>query len=142
MKLPRQILGVPLHPLLVHFPITFWLSVPVFDTLALVDGPELWWRLALVSTLIGVIMGMFAIITGFMEYLHRSAIDVSVRLAASHGVRTAIAWLIFTAKLIFILLASNSPIVIGICLMLDLFASGILVQGVFFGTRLAYRGTG
>jgi uncharacterized membrane protein len=53
MRLPRVAFGVPLHPLLVHFPIAFWLAVPVLDLAALYAGPEPWWTLALGATNIG-----------------------------------------------------------------------------------------
>ena len=43
MRLPRVAFGVPLHPLLVHFPIAFWLAVPVLDLAALYAGPAPWW---------------------------------------------------------------------------------------------------
>ena len=43
MRLKLRVFGVPLHPLLVHFPITFWLVVPVLDIAALFAGPEPWW---------------------------------------------------------------------------------------------------
>jgi hypothetical protein len=46
MRVKLRILGVPLHPLLVHFPIAFWLVVPVLDIAALFAGPEPWWTLA------------------------------------------------------------------------------------------------
>jgi len=34
MHWPQRFLGVPLHPMLVHFPLAFWLSVPVFGLAA------------------------------------------------------------------------------------------------------------
>ena len=57
MRLPRQVFGVPMHPLLVHFPITLWLAAPALDLAALTAGPEPWWTLAVWTTFLGVVIG-------------------------------------------------------------------------------------
>jgi uncharacterized membrane protein len=61
MRLKLRVFGVPLHPLLVHFPIAFWLVVPVLDIAALLAGPEPWWALAKGATILGVAIGAAAI---------------------------------------------------------------------------------
>jgi len=45
MKAKMRIMGVPLHPLLVHFPIAFWLFAPLLDLAVcalLIQGVYLW----------------------------------------------------------------------------------------------------
>jgi uncharacterized membrane protein len=42
MKWKKPVIGVPLHPLLVHFPIAFWIAVPALDVGALLTGRETW----------------------------------------------------------------------------------------------------
>lgn len=139
MRWPRRLFGVPMHPLLVHFPITLWLATPVMDLAALIAGPEPWWRLALGATLIGIVIGALAIGTGVLEYLEPSVAGIDMRLAARHGVRTALAWCVFTAKLV---LTTAFPTIdngsIAVCLALDLIGCALLVQGVFFGTKQVY----
>lgn len=142
MAWPLRVFGVPLHPLLVHFPVAFWLTVPVLDVAALVFSVQPWWSWAAAATTIGVVIGVPAIIAGLWEYAHLSGSGAATRLAARHGVRTSMAWLIFAAKLIVAALAAPSPTIIGICLALDLFACALLVQGAFFGTRLIYQHMG
>lgn len=139
MKLPRHIFGVPLHPLLVHFPITLWLAALVLDVAALNAGPEPWWTLSLWATLIGVVFGALAIATGLLEYLDPSAAGIDMRLAARHGVRTALAWCVFTAKLILVTAFSVIDTwSISMCLALDVLGCLLLVQGVYFGTKQVY----
>jgi len=139
MRLPRVAFGVPLHPLLVHFPIAFWLAVPVLDLAALYAGPEPWWTLALGATTIGILIGVPVIMTGLLEYLEPSVVGIDIRLAARHGIRTTMAWITFTSKLLVAVLSPLTTWSITLCLTLDLIGCVLLVQGVFFGTRQVYQ---
>lgn len=141
MRWPRHFLGLPLHPMLVHFPLVFWLSVPLFDGLALgaAEGP--WWGFAVGATLAGVVIGVFALMTGLMEYIHLSETGSNdVRLAARHGVRTTIVWCVMTGKLLIASLSDTSQVLILSCLVVDVLACALLVQGAFFGTKVTYGG--
>ncbi len=139
MRLPRRVFGVPIHPLLVHFPITLWLAALALDVAALNAGPEPWWTLALWATLLGVLIGAVAIATGLLEYLEPSVAGIDMRLAARHGVRTTLAWCTFTAKMLFVTAFSTiDEWSISVCLALDLIGCALLVQGVFFGTKQVY----
>ncbi|MGQ0592520.1 MAG: DUF2231 domain-containing protein [Gammaproteobacteria bacterium] len=139
MRLPRVAFGVPLHPLLVHFPIAFWLAVPVLDLAALYAGPEPWWTLALGATTIGILIGVAVIVTGLLEYLEPSVVGIDIRLAARHGIRTTMAWITFTSKMLVAVLSPITTWSITLCLALDLIGCVLLVQGVFFGTKQVYQ---
>ncbi|CAN5789317.1 hypothetical protein BH20PSE1_BH20PSE1_15780 [soil metagenome] len=139
MRLPRVAFGVPLHPLLVHFPIAFWLAVPVLDLAALYAGPAPWWTLALGATTIGILIGVPVIVTGLLEYLEPSVVGIDIRLAARHGIRTTMAWITFTSKMLVAVLSPITTWSITLCLALDLIGCVLLVQGVFFGTRQVYQ---
>jgi uncharacterized membrane protein len=139
MRLRLRVFGLPLHPFLVHFPIAIWLAVPVLDIAALYAGPEGWWHVALAATWVGVVIGAMAIASGLLEYLQPSLAGIDMRLAARHGVRTTLAWCAFTAKLIVAAVLPLSAWAIAVCLLLDLVACGLLVQGVYFGTRQVYQ---
>lgn len=140
MKLAIRIFGVPAHPFLVHFPITLWLAALAFDLAALAAGPEPWWTLAFWATLLGVLIGVVAIATGLLEYLDPSVAGIDMRLAARHGVRTTLAWCVFTAKLILVTAFSTiDASSISLFLALDLLGCVLLVQGVYFGTKQVYE---
>lgn len=139
MRWPRHFLGLPLHPMLVHFPLVLWLAVPVLDALALAMQPNPWWPLALWATGIGAAVGLFALATGLLEFIHLSETGSNdVRLAAHHGVRTAVAWCVMVTKLIAAMaLAPEQPFIM-LCLGLDLLACSLLLQGALLGTRITY----
>ena len=139
MKLKLRVFDVPLHPLLVHFPIAFWLVVPVLDIAALYAGPDPWWTLAQAATILGVAIGAASIVVGLLEDLQPSLVGIDLKLAARHGIRTSLAWCIFTAKSLaapFLPIAGWSMISY---LALDLIGCVLLVQGVYFGTRQVYQ---
>ncbi|WP_347906086.1 DUF2231 domain-containing protein [Pseudomonas purpurea] len=141
MRWSRHFLGLPLHPMLVHFPLVLWLCVPVLDGLALWHPASIWWELALAATAIGVVAGVFALITGLMEYIHLSETGSNdVRLAARHGVRTTLVWCVMAVKWLVASLAETGPGLILVCWLIDALACGLLLQGAFFGTKITYDG--
>jgi len=137
MKL--RFFGLPLHPLLVHFPIAFWIVVPVLDTAALTAGLEPWWTLALAATVLGLVTGAVAIAVGLLEYIQPSLAGIDTRLSARHGVRTTLSWLVFAARLAAVLTLPPRQLTVALGLLLDLVGTGLLVQGVYFGTRQVYQ---
>lgn len=140
---PRRFLGLPLHPMLVHFPLAFWLAVPVFDLLALWLGVHPWWTVALGLTAVGVAIGVAALMTGLLDYVELSETGSNdVRLAARHGVRTAVVWCAMSVKLIAVGSMDASRSVMVSSLVIDLLACALLVQGALFGTRITYGGYG
>lgn len=139
MKLRIRLLGLPLHPFLVHFPIAFWLLAPVFDVATLAAGPTPWWMLGLSATILGIAIGALAIAAGLLEYLQPSLAGIDMRLAARHGIRTTLAWCVFTAKAILMALLPLAQWSMLISLALGLLGCALLVQGVYFGTRQVYE---
>lgn len=135
---PRHLFGVPLHPLLVHFPIVFWLILPPLDVAILVFGTEPWLWLGIFSAAAGVGIGAVAILAGLLEYRDPSLAGIDMRLAAKHGTRTSLAWCVFATRLGVALLFLDSGLSIVVCLGLDLLGSVMLVQGIIFGTRQVY----
>lgn len=139
MKPRIRLLGLPLHPFLVHFPIAFWLLTPMFDVAALAAGPSPWWMLGLSATILGTAIGALAIAAGVLEYLQPSLAGIDMRLAARHGIRTTLAWCVFTAKAILMAFLPFAQWSMLVSLALSLLGCALLVQGVYFGTRQVYE---
>jgi len=102
-------------------------------------APKPWWTLALGATTIGILIGVPVIVTGLLEYLEPSVVGIDIRLAARHGIRTTMAWITFTSKMLVAVLSPLTTWSMTLCLALDLIGCVLLVQGVFFGTRQVYQ---
>lgn len=129
---------MPMHPLLVHFPIVFWLILPPLDVAALVAGATRWWTIAQGAALLGVVIGAVAIVVGLLDYRDPSLAGIDMRLAARHGVRTTLAWCLFAARIVAAALLPASQSAMLLCLALDIVGCGLLVQGIILGTRQVY----
>jgi len=53
--------GVPVHPALVHFPVVFWILVPLLDLGNGLDREDPYWRLGWFFAFAGVISALPAI---------------------------------------------------------------------------------
>lgn len=142
MRFARRVFGIPLHPLLVHFPIAFWMAVPALDVAALYAGPRSspWWTLALGATALGIVIGAAAMATGLLEYREPSVAGIDMRLAARHAVRTTLAWCVFAVKMLLaIAFVPVATWLTAVCLVLDGLGCILLVQGIYFGTKQVYE---
>jgi len=139
LKLKLRVFDVPLHPVLVHFPIAFWLVVPLLDIAAVYAGPDPWWTMAQAATILGIVIGAASIAVGLLEYLQPSLVGIDLKLAARHGIRTSLAWCIFTARAVIAVLLPPTGWLMTVCLALDLFGCALLVQGVYLGTLQVYQ---
>jgi hypothetical protein len=74
-----------------------------------------------------------------LEYLQPSLVGIDLKLAARHGIRTSLAWCIFTAKIVAASLLPIAGWSMISYLALDLIGCVLLVQGVYFGTRQVYQ---
>src|SRR5215467_15955620 len=135
----KPTLGVPLHRLVVHVPITMFMLVPVMDFAAIFGGLQPWWSLALGASALGLVIGATSIVTGLIEYINPSLVGINMRLAARHGIRTSLAWCLFMAKFAVGLWWPLTDRTLLICLTLDVLGCGLLMQGSYYGTKLVYE---
>ena len=91
------------------------------------------------ATTLGIVIGVAVIVTGLLEYVEPSVVGIDIRLAARHGIRTTMAWITFTSKMLVAVLSPITTWSMTLCLALDLIGCVLLVQGVFFGTRQVYQ---
>ncbi len=61
-----RVLGHPLHPILVHFPVVFWTLATVFDALSGLGFSE-FWRYAGFSMVAGLIAAAVAMLGGLID---------------------------------------------------------------------------
>jgi uncharacterized membrane protein len=128
----------PLHPALVHFPIACWSLASAADLASLYWG-EPAWQLAGMLLVIGTIMAIAAMGSGFVELLkvgpqHPANADLN-----RHMLLVMIAWCLYATSLYLrsdgIRLVAPDPLAIS----LSIVAFVVLVAAGWFGGQLVYR---
>lgn len=93
-----RVWNVPLHPLLVHFPVALLSVSLLWDGVGLATGESLWWALSFWTLAVGLLTSLPAVATGLADY-----VDLSTETAVG---KTATRHLLFTGAAITVFLAS------------------------------------
>lgn len=88
----------PIHPMLVHAPITCWALTPFFDAMAIALKANFFWQAAALMTAIGVVAGALAATAGAMDLARAHA--TAPKLAIAHASLMSSAWVLSTFSLI------------------------------------------
>ena len=129
--------GHPIHPMLVPFPIAFFVAALVSDAAYLYDGRVFWFEASIWLIAAGLVMGVLAALAGITDYLGDSRIR-SLSEANWHAAGNAIALLIEAFNL-YIRYYFQSVDVFPEALYLSLVASVILVFTGWLGGEMVYR---
>lgn len=132
-----RVLGHPIHPMLVHFPIVFWLTGSTLDFLFwlnwMADPILAIWCLGL-----GAAFGAIAVVPGFVDLLKLE--ERHVKVANWHAALMCSAWLLFLASFLLRFqdgtIRTELPIWV---LLLDLIAIILLAAGGVLGGELVHK---
>jgi uncharacterized membrane protein len=69
MKSKVKILGHPIHPMVVAYPIAFYTSAFVCYIVYNSNGDSFWFKVAVVANIAGVVMAVIAALPGFIDWL-------------------------------------------------------------------------
>jgi uncharacterized membrane protein len=64
-----KLVGHPVHPMLVAYPIAMYTFTLVFLLVYMLQGDPFWFRVALVLNVVGVLMALLTAIPGFLDWL-------------------------------------------------------------------------
>jgi uncharacterized membrane protein len=141
-----RLLGHPVHPMLVHFPIVFWTVATAAYVADAAGFGEASAAVAKYSNGAGLIMAALAMIAGLLELRSIEGRSKTMQVATWHMMVMATAWLCFLLALV--LPISSGPRVDHLTAQLASVASavaGFLLMGAggWLGGRLVYEfGTG
>lgn len=124
----------PVHPVLVHFPIAFWLGASGADLIGWRTGNPLWWTLSHHAIVAGLVMGTLAFLAGGMELALRRLPAPAWRWVGAHAGLMSTALLCFLVSLSW-RRATPPP---DSAVWLGLFGSALLLVGGFCGGTLVY----
>ena len=75
----------PLHPILVAFPIAFFIGAFVFDLLSVLFGREVFWQTGNYMAIAGIAGALLAAIPGIIDYFYSVPPKSSAKKRATQG---------------------------------------------------------
>jgi uncharacterized membrane protein/nitrite reductase/ring-hydroxylating ferredoxin subunit len=137
MKSRAHIKSHPIHPILVTFPIAFFIGTLICDGVMAVTGQAFFGRMAMYLEIGGIVSAVLAAIPGIIDYSSvvppRSS---AKKRATKHALLNLCMLLIFTAVL---LLRRNDVIDLPVILLLEGAGVVILLMSGWLGGTLVYR---
>jgi uncharacterized membrane protein len=132
-----RLMGHPLHPALVHFPVALWTASLAADGAGLATGAAIWGLVAWWSLVAGLAAAALAVTAGFVDYSLLSPKHPAFRTATAHMLTMSFSALCFLAS---VLLRGGPATPAGfgalICSGLGFLA---LLAGGWLGGTLVYR---
>ena len=127
----------PLHPILIPFPLAFFIGTFIFDVIYLITGNDSFWRTGLYTAIAGIIGGLLAAIPGVIDYLFTVPPKSSAKKRATqHGLINVTNVVIFAISVFYRQRADANPyIVVG----LELVGVVLLFIAGWMGGTLVYR---
>jgi uncharacterized membrane protein len=125
----------PLHPVLAHFPLAFWLGASASDLIALETHTAAWWTVSHHAVAAGTIMGALTLMAGLLELWLRKLPPPAVRWVIVHASLMTSALLIFMVSLSWrtTVPAPTSAVA------LSLVGCAVVLAGGYCGGTLVYR---
>jgi len=133
-----RLLGHPVHPMLVHFPIVFWSCAPVADVVSVITRAPFAAELAFGALTLGCITGLLAMVAGIVDFLDVPRESPAREVSVSHLTAMCSAWLVFLVALALHGYPPTTPVPLA---ALIASAAGFLamVYGAWLGGRLVYQ---
>lgn len=145
MKSNVQILGHPVHPILVPIAIGAFVAAFIFDIAAVSTGAPTWFNMSFWTLLIGVCAAFFSALTGIYDYFTVRMTDGAKRDATIHLALNLVLVTLFVISLIIkgINTAGGPAFVpsgaIVSTFILDLIAFVLLLVSGWYGGEVVYR---
>lgn len=137
MKSKASLKSHPIHPMLIGFPISFFMGAFVFDLLSLLLKNEALRTTGYHLVIAGIIGAVMAAVPGFIDYLNTVPPHSSAKKrAAQHGLLNTSNLLLFV---VIFFLKKNGSVVLPVLLLLEAIGIGLLSFAGWMGGTLVYR---
>jgi len=137
-------LGHPIHPMLVPFPIAFFVGALISDIISHWGDPIFWPRMSVVLIGLGIVGALLAAVFGFIDYLTAPLSEGAKKTATTHLTLNLIVVVIFVIA--FFVRFGDATSTIGYVLtvlgILVLFVSGYLGGKLVFEGGVGMKGPG
>jgi len=138
MNGPVKILGHPVHPMLIVFPLGLLGTAVIFDLIAQFTGNQGFFGVSYWMIAAGIVGGLLAAVFGFMDWLSIESNTRAKSVGAWHGLGNFVIVLLFAASW---WIRSNDPnrIPDGLAFTLSLIGFGLSLITGWLGGELVYR---
>lgn len=130
--------GVPLHPLLVHFPVAAWALAACTDVLFFFTGKAECWTLTYWALAAGALLGLLAMCGGLVDFMLLDPSHPGAEKVQTHMLVMGSVWCVFLLDL----LVRKSPVPAAVVWWqpaLTVLGFLLLVVGGHLGARLVYH---
>lgn len=145
MRSNVEVVGHPLHPIVVTIAIGAFVSAFIFDIAALATNAPTWFEMSYWTLLIGVCAGIISAMTGLYDYMTLPMSDQARRVATIHLLLNLTFMALFIASLIlksFYAAAGLTPVPYGrtvTTFVLDIIGIVVLLASGWYGGEIVYR---
>ncbi|GIG90876.1 DUF2231 domain-containing protein [Plantactinospora endophytica] len=133
-----KVLGHPVHPMLVMFPIALFVAATIFDIIDVAGGPAFLGELAYWNILVGLIGGVLAVLAGAVDLLAVPSGTRAKRVGVAHGA-TNIAVLLLFAAVWAVRLAADTRAAGGALVAIEVVAVAGASLGAWLGGEMVDR---
>ncbi|WP_422774580.1 DUF2231 domain-containing protein [Plantactinospora sp. WMMC1484] len=138
MESRLKVLGHPVHPMLVMFPIALFVAATIFDVIDVAGGPGFLGELAYWNILVGLIGGVLALMAGVVDLLAVPGGTRAKRVGVAHAA-TNIAVLLLFAAVWAVRLAAETRAAGGALVAIEVVAVAGAGVGAWLGGELVDR---
>ena len=111
-----KLLGHPVHPMLIPFPIALFTTAAVFDVIYLATSNSTWAQASFYVIAGGLIGGAGAAIFGLIDFFAIPRGTRAKRIATAHGIGNAVMLLLFLLSLVTRIADPSNPVLLALAL--------------------------
>ncbi|MFI7076345.1 DUF2231 domain-containing protein [Micromonospora sp. NPDC049903] len=138
MESRLKVLGHPVHPMLVMFPVALLVTAVLFDLVDMLGGPRFLGEVAYWNITVGLVGGLLAAVAGAFDLLAIPAGTRAKRVGITHAVANLAVVLLFAAVWV-VRLNADSRAAGGALIAIEVVALGILGVSAWLGGELVDR---
>ncbi len=137
MESKAKVMGHPIHPILVPFPLGLLTTSVIFDVVYLLTGGARWAEISFWMIAAGVIGGLLAAVLGLIDWLGIPSGTRAKVIGLAHGLSNVVMVALFAMSWLLRAGAPGEPGVLPI--VLSFLGVGLASLGGFLGGELVFR---
>lgn len=139
--MPSNTRHVPVHPMIVHFPIALWTGAPIAQGMYLLGRDPMFWKLAQGLVVLGVASGLLAALVGTWDLIRATwlqRVNDGTHLALSHARWMSAGWMCFALQPVLVGFSDPPELAIYMAVTLSIVGFGFVVVGGHKAGHLVY----